>query len=529
MKNILILFSFLLISTIAYGQDFSSTLPLLIVQTNGDEIPDEPKILVKCGIIHNENGVNHPSDPWNVYDGHIGIEIRGQSSTLYPKKGYGIEFRDALNQDVQIEFLGFPLEEDFVLHGPFADKSLIRNAFVYELAADMMPYAPRTRFVELLIDDAYQGVYLLLEKIKRDPNRVDIAKLLPEDKEGEEVEGGYILRFDKTDQDEEILWTSDIMEQPGDNLGDFVAFEPKFDEIQNEQVDYIQSYIETFETALLNEDFSSQGIRYDAYIDVASVIDFMLITELTKNIDGYRISTFMYKDKSDVLKIGPIWDFNFALGNADYCEGGDPVGWQFNFNFVCPWDSKGNHFWWRRFLEDPVFENQFIERYEVLRQSIFHIDSLYKRIDVLVDRIGEDAINRNFETYDILGEWVWPNNFVGGSHQAEIQYIKDWLSDRLLFMDSSITMAKNIEGLTDPIRIYPNPSNGQFTIDLGKYSISSRWILLYNSQGQLVQKIETLYEAEQVLNLDLPQGMYYVRIMNETAKTLGEVQKLIIY
>ncbi len=521
MKNAVFVFILLFCSSIGISQEFtSSKLPLIIIDTEGQEIEDEPKILAACGIINNANGVNHLDDPYNEYEGYLGIEIRGQSSTLYPKKGYGIEFRDEFGEDVNVEVLGFPLEEDFVLHGPFADKTLIRNAVAYTLASELMEYAPRTRFVELFINEDYRGVYLMVEKIKRDANRVDIANLLEVDVEGEELEGGYILRFDKIDSNEEILWSSPYMEEPGDNVADFVAFEPKYDEIQDEQTDYIMDYMTDFENALIDPTFSFQGNSYTDYIDISTAIDFILMTEITKNVDGYRISTYMYKDKNDVLKIGPVWDFNFAMGNADYCEGGDHVGWQFNFNFVCPWDGKGNHFWWRRFLEDPAFEQQLMNRYDELRETVFSLESIHARIDSLVAEIGDDAVQRNFEKFPILGEYIWPNNFIGGSYDAEVQYLKDWFGLRLEFMDTSITNTKDIDGLTDPLLLYPNPNDGNFLLDLGKYAISGKTVLIYNAQGQLMQSINNDYNEELTFNLDFNSGIYFLRVINASGKHL---------
>lgn len=503
----------------------------MVISTEGNEIIDEPKVLVSCGIINNESGINHTNDPFNEYDGYIGMEIRGQSSSFFDKKSYGIEFRDELDMDLQVEVLDFPVEEDFVLHGPYTDKSLIRNAIVYTLAGDIMEYAPRSKFIELIIDEEYRGIYLMVERIKRDENRVDIAKLKEEDIEGEDVEGGYILRFDKINSSDEILWTSPIVDFEGSNgkESEFVAFYPKFDDIQDEQLTYIKDYITDFENALNDPYFTYNGLHYSEFVDVSSVIDFMLINELTKNVDGYRISTYFNKDKGGVLKMGPVWDFNLAIGNADYCEGGEPHGWQFNFGFVCPWDGKGNHFWWRRFLEDPWFEQQLMERYEELRESYFSIESLHNRIDSLVLVLGDEAIDRNFEKFNILGQYIWPNYFVGNTHEEEINYIKNWFVQRVDFMDSTITDLNNIEGLSDPLKLFPNPNDGQFILDLGRFAITAKFLHIYDSQGSLIDEKRILFEKEYKYVLDLNPGMYFLRAMDTNGKTLGNVQKIIIY
>ena len=132
------------------------------------QIVDEPKVPARMGLIDNGEGVrNNLSDPFNAYDGAIGIELRGSSSMFFPKKSYTVETRDDQGKDRDVELLGLPEEEDWVLHGPYSDKSLMRNVLTYELARRLGSYASRTRFVEVVLNGGYVGVYVLMEKIKR--------------------------------------------------------------------------------------------------------------------------------------------------------------------------------------------------------------------------------------------------------------------------------------------------------------------------------------------------------------------------
>lgn len=171
----------------------SSNLPIVIIDTYGQEIPDEPKILARMGIIDNGEGQrNHLHDPRNNYDGLIGIEVRGSTTRWFPKKQYAVETRDHFGNDSTVSLLGFPPEEDWILYAPYSDKSLMRNVLAYKLSNDLGRYASRTRFCELVLNGSYEGVYVLMEKIKRDRNRVNISKLLPTDIAGDAVTGGYI-------------------------------------------------------------------------------------------------------------------------------------------------------------------------------------------------------------------------------------------------------------------------------------------------------------------------------------------------
>ncbi len=179
----------------------STRLPIVIINTSGGTIVNEPKIPATMGIIANDNGsYNHTTDPFNDYDGNIGIELRGSSSqALFDKKNYGIELWTGVEQDTSASLLGLPAEEDWVLHGPYSDKSLMRNVLTFELWSRTGWYGSRFRYIELIINNGYKGVYVLMEKIKRDKNRVDISKLTETENNGDDLTGGYIVKLDKFD------------------------------------------------------------------------------------------------------------------------------------------------------------------------------------------------------------------------------------------------------------------------------------------------------------------------------------------
>ncbi|MBT8393211.1 MAG: CotH kinase family protein, partial [Bacteroidia bacterium] len=178
---------------------------------------------------------------------------------------------------------------------------------------------------------------------------------------------------------------------------------------------------------------------YAAYIEPQSFIDFFLLNELANNVDGYRLSTWLVKDKNEKLQMGPIWDFNLAFGNADYCEGGTNNVWAYKFNERCPGDFWQIPFWWDRLLEDPAFVAQLQSRWQELRSTTFSDTAIDQKIDSYVETLTlSGAIDENFQRWNVIGEYVWPNNFVGDSYDAELDYLKDWLFDRLSWLDSAI-------------------------------------------------------------------------------------------
>ncbi len=406
-------------------------LPLFSITTDGIEIVDEPKIDAQITISEKGNV---------VHDGMIGIEIRGSSSQMFPKKSYGFETRDAENNDTDVSLLGFPEEEDWILYAPYSDKSLVRNLLIYDLAHDMNRYASRSQLVEVSINGDYRGVYVFMEKLKRDIERININKLKDDENSGEDLTGGYILKIDKGFDEQNSFssqWGSS-MDSDSQEIR-FIYTYPKANKIAPEQKDYISTYINDFETALASDNFTDPVNGYSAFIDVDSFVDFFILNELSNNVDGYRISTYMHKDKNGKLKMGPIWDFNLAFGNADYCSGGEPDVWAYEFNERCPSDSLSVPFWWSRLLEDPSFVTLLKERWGALRGSTLSTASVRSKVDGYIDVLDRSgALKTNFDTWDVLGNYVWPNVFIGDTYIEETDYLKGWISNRTVWMDGAI-------------------------------------------------------------------------------------------
>ena len=287
-----------------------------------------------------------------------------------------------------------------------------------------------------------------MEKLKRDEGRIAIDKLEKGDNSGDALTGGYILKIDKlagdnlgNDYSDRNSFTSDYAPP---NAGSeqrihFLYEEPDAEDITDAQKEYISRYISNFEDALISEDFADATVGYSAYIDTDSFIDFFLLNELSNNVDGYRLSTYMHKDRNGKLAMGPIWDFNLAFGNADYCNGGEADVWAYRFNERCPNDRWQVPFWWERLMQDPDYVTRLRQRWNELRGGIFSESAILSQIDGYVSVLDQaEATGNNFQVWPILGTYVWPNNFVGETYSDETGYLKQWLSDRLTWMDERI-------------------------------------------------------------------------------------------
>ncbi len=419
----------------------TSNLPIVIIDTFGQRIPNEPKIPARIKIIYDQSGGRNALNSQHVdFEGKIGIELRGKTSQHFPKKQYGVEIQDDNGNDKDVSLLQLPAESDWVLNGPYSDKTLMRNFLAYEFSNRIGRYASRTKFVEVFLNDRadtainkghYVGVYLLIEKIKRGKNRVDIQSLKREfasvtgkeqQKKPSEISGGYILKIDKTDRYETYFYT-----RYGTRL--FHVY-PKGHEISNTQKAWIQNYMNEFETALAGRDFKDPTRGYAKYIDTDSFIDHFIINELFKNTDGFRNSTYMYKDSDGKLEMGPVWDFNLSMGNSVFNNAWETSNWLIYTNPV--------PFWWDRLLTDENFKRRLVKRWQALRKNELATSELFGEIDRTAAYLSE-AQTRNFERWPVLGRQVFgnPGPYLP-TYQQEVQQLKIWLQARLKWMDQRI-------------------------------------------------------------------------------------------
>ena len=508
--------------------DFSTYLPIIVIDTEGQVIPDEPKVRARMGIVDNGPGnVNSTSDAFGSYDGYIGVELRGSSSQSFPKKSFAIETRDVDGNDIDVALLGFPEEEDWVLYAPYSDKSLMRNVLIFGLSNRLGRYATRTRFVELVINNDYRGVYVLMESVKRDRNRVDISKLNPDEVVGDNLTGGYIVKIDKGGEG----WISPFAPRVGLNRQVRYSYHyPKTSEIAPEQQAYIQGVVTAFEVLMASDDWADPSYGYSAHIDVDAAVDYFILHELARNVDAYRISTYMYKDKDSIgggkLVFGPIWDFNFSFGNVDYYNAGNYIGFQVESGVP---DADGAHppFWWEKLWEDPALNRKATQRWETLRLGPLHTDSLMQLVDDMAGVLAEPAA-RNFDRWPVLGTYVWPNAFIGNTFAEEVGFLKGWLVDRLAWMDANLSrVVTGVELAVPPggyslSSVYPNPlhNQGWVTLVVGRdqsvradvYDVLGRRVLVA-FDGRLVAT------EHRQLTLDtqsLGSGVYILRVAGET-------------
>lgn len=491
---------------------FESELPLFIIETGGREIFDEPKITATLKIINNPGGLNSTTDDPTDYNGLIGIEIRGASSAGYPQTPYLFETRDSLGQNNNVSLLGLPEENDWVLLSNYNDKSFMRNLLGFHLFEKMGHYAPRARLCEVIINGEYEGIYLFGEKIKRDKNRVDIAKLLPDENEGKDLTGGYIFKVDYIDGDD--YWVSNYspVDHPDFEVN-FVYYYPQTGDITWFQKDYLRKYVDAFEEALYTRDFNDAN-GYRSFIDDTSFVDYFLISELSRNNDGFKKSRYFHKDKNGPIKAGPVWDFDWAWKNISQCDvvsATNGSGWAHRINDCYPWVKSPG--WMVKILQDETFANQINCRWFELRENVFSEDYIFNYIDS-VAALVENAQRRHFDRYRTLGINVGAPE-VGEpatSYAGEVDKLKSWISLRLSWLDGH--MVGKCGGTVTPetselLAVYPNPASEYLWINSVK---PLKEVEIYSPTGRLCYRQKTY--TKDPLRLDVStfrQGLYIVR------------------
>ena len=461
MKRYLVILAFLLIPLLSFAQILTdSNLPIVIIDTDGGvAIPDEPKVLANMKIIwHQDGSRNYMTDANNPeflnYDGRIGIEIRGSSSQNFQKKPYGLETLQADNvTNNNVSILGLPKENDWVLNSLAYDQTGMRDVLSYELSELLGQYASRRVYCEVVVNGDYKGLYVFMEKIKVDDNRVNIEKMDNTCNSYPEVTGGYITKTDKTTGNDPVAWT---MQSYGSGWytvsNDFIHHYPKPDDITNAQNNYIKSVFMDLQSKAGSHNTSiTNGIP--SIIDIPSFIDFMLVAEFSSNVDVYTYSTFFHKDRKGKLRAGPVWDYNLAYGYDAFGNRSRYDVWQFNNN-----DNTGPKFWKDLFSTD-VFRCYFAKRwFEVSADGMpFSYNALCNRIDEF-DALITEAVGRDNQRWNKMTQ-----------HAAKVADMKNWIQQRINWFNNNIGTYSNCDDVDLPplviSKIHYHPMNVDTTIN----------------------------------------------------------------
>ena len=497
----------------------SSNLPIIIINTpNNAAIVDDPKVNAHMGIISNLNGINNITDILNVYNGAIGIELRGNSTQTFPKKSYALEMRDEVGNDLDFSLLGMPADNDWILLASYFDRTFIRDPLAHYISESAGEWTSHSRHCELVLNGNYMGIYLLMEKIKWVKSRLNISKLSSTDISNENVTGGYIY---------EVTGFTTLKTIPGDFGLHRVIQYPKYDKITNEQLNYIEKYDTDFRNVMESANYEDFLNGYEKYINVNSFVNELIVQEVMRNSDAYGWSSYFHKDRNSKLNAGPVWDFDQASGNSSYNDGFKTTGWIFNTspNFV--------PVFWKKLFNEPRFQYRVKLKWQELRSNKLTTENINAYIDSCATLLNEAHV-RNFTQWPTLGIFIWRET-VGfetrDTYEKEVAYLKTYMAERMAWIDGELDKVVAVP-LTPPtpisenrlatFKLYPNPASDYLMIDTGEEINNILNIQIYNNKGILAQNVMLTSDGNSLLkfnlNSSLANGLYHLRVVTKVNK-----------
>lgn len=438
---------------IARTFEATSDLPIVVIDGYGTGKPSDKEVYFDAAVMVFEpaGGAATLAALPNIAT-RAGYHVRGQSSASFPQTPYKLELWDNANADADYPLLGMGSDSDWALIPPYYDRALVRNPFVYELGRELGLEAPHTRFAEVylnyearpLADTDYQGIYWISETIKNNKVRTNLKQLDETDTTLPDISGGYIFKFDQLAAEEPILECtgSDPISGgfggPGGGMGGrpsgeeggtcFVDLEVVDPEPLNlEQEMWLTGYVQELHDTLHLEPIGD----YAQFIDVPSFIDYLIVNELTRNVDAYVRSAYYHKDRDGKLKAGPLWDYNFSLavGGATTI---DPAG---GFQYD---GTRNVNNWYPRLVADPAFMTLVKARYAELRQGLLATAALDERITALATPLA-NAVVRDYAKWPVASV-ISATGFVRGptveTWEGQVQALRDFVAARLTWMDA---------------------------------------------------------------------------------------------
>ena len=422
-----------------------SSIPVVVIDNYGRGRPSSGTFSGAFMAIYEpiDGRTSFSEDPTLAH--RFGIKTRGSSTGGRDKVSYTFEFWDENNEDEALRPFGLPRESDWILYAAYNfDRAHLRNPLIYDLSRQLGRWAARSRFVEVYFNSGggsldsgdYRGIYSLMEKIKRDPARVDIEELLPGHDSEPEISGGYMLKIDRAD--------------PGDSGFSAAGrslrhVEPKEDDIPSYQATWIRNYFNSFSSALNAANFRHDTLGYGPYVDEESWADHHMLNVLPKNVDALRLSTYFYKNRLGEIEFGPIWDFDRSMNSSDGRDDNPTT-----MNGTGDATRFFDYPWWERLFDDQDFLQIYRDRWHMFRTDSasntgngYYGDSslpplsntnILRVIDQMAAEI-RDAQRRDSSRWNQISVNGW---------NSEISRLKIWLRTRADWLDGQFRQPPTI-------------------------------------------------------------------------------------
>ena len=360
-----------------------------------------------------------------------GIQVRGRGNSsweVYNKKSYRVKF------DKKMEVLNIGAARDWTLIASHSDKTLMRNFLAFSMAGSLsnLKFSPKAQFVDLFLNGEYMGLYTVGDQVEIGKDRVNISEASGTDR-------GYLLEVDNRVYTEYQHTYFEGIDYFRSIFGHAYVFQgPSRTDITQAQREFISDYVWKLENLI-----KAGSSNYKNYLNEDSFIDWLIMEELTKNVDSaFGMSVFMYKDKGGKINMGPLWDFDLAFGNADYADMDKTYGWYIAGDHLYELPDKytlGAE-WAKNLLKQPAFANKFISRWNTLKLNQLSKSKIFGYIDSSANVI-RSSWSKNMNKWKIMGHYVWPNppGMVSAlTFDEQVNYLKSWIDLRWNWLDENI-------------------------------------------------------------------------------------------
>ncbi len=469
----------------------STNLPIVWIDVDGQYIDRYERITAQMKIIYNGDGqlnyadtIAHPGQTID-YEGYVAIRYRGSSSfSMSDKKPYSFRPLDKPLEEggtkKKVNILGMGKDNDWALLAPYADKSMMRDLLAFEVSRPWMEYTPQGRYCELFLDGTYYGVYILTETVSKGKHRINLSD---PGLTGDSITGGYIMEVNRID--DEVTYTSKyhpVSKTGVRYMNQYINFQyksPDYEDLTQEQVSYITGRIDQMEQSLWNYKPNNTP-DYEQYLDVTNFIDYQLAMELGHNVDAYRLSGKFFKrrDSEDPRFKMVVWDMNLAYGNSDYYEGWRTNTWMYQNNNTmnAEGDPQLIPFWWYKLNTSPEYTAALKTRWAQYRRANLRDDRIMATVDSLATVLtSHGAEARNSQAWPRWGEHVWPNYYVAEDFQDEVGYLKEWLTERIAWMDGQLGY--------DPSARERGDVDGDGQVNINDVTVLINYLLSDNATG----------------------------------------------
>jgi len=430
-----------------------------------------------------------------IYTDSLEIKGRGHGSWGHPKKPYRLKLYN------KVRLLDMPAKEkSWVLVNNYGDKTLMRNLLAYDLSRRFeFNYTPAATPVDVFLNGEYKGNYQLCDKLEEGTNRVSLEKMTVDDVSLPNLTGGYMIEVSAYAKEE-----TDWFESKRNHIP--VEFKyPKTKNIVPQQKAYIKSHFDKMEAAIYAITDNNPQENYRAYVDTETFLKHFIIGEITGNTDTYW-STYMYKYREDdKFYFGPVWDFDIAYENDSRTY---PINKKSNWIYNSSGSSAANGMrsLVNQLFKDPSLEVELKALYEKYRNSgDLSTEALLDVVDNYAEELNQSQ-NLNFLRWKILNTKVHQNPFALGSYEAEVNFVKDYIRDRMIWIDNKLNYIYSLyeDSPFDKTYIW-SKSNTLYVEDLPDRSS----INIYDVFGRMISSHSY---AEPQFSINLKSGIYLVQI-----------------